>query len=157
MCGSWLSNLMKLCYQHCFTDDYTIKKKSLCFHPVVDKKYKGNQSKVFYLPVKLASILQILLQQLSFTYSKADPVIGTVILAKPGVCLVIATVAGQERGRMKGNPKLVQSPSLCNLQIGLEGAFHVSYGLICNRMNFNNTYKKSCLFYMCELAQDNIL
>lgn len=33
------------------------------------------------------------------------------------------TVAGKERGRMKGNPKLVQSPSLCNLQIGLEGAF----------------------------------
>lgn len=33
------------------------------------------------------------------------------------------TVAGKERGRMKGNPKLVKSPSLCNLQIGLEGAF----------------------------------
>lgn len=67
------------------------------------------------------------------------------------------TVAGKERGRMKGNPKLVQSPLLCNLQMGLEGAFHMSYGLICNRMNSINALKKSCLFYMCGLAQDNIL
>lgn len=31
------------------------------------------------------------------------------------------------------------------------------YGLICNRMDFINTYKKSCFFCLCELAQNNSL
>lgn len=30
-------------------------------------------------------------------------------------------------------------------------------GLICNRMDFINTYEKSCFFYLCELAQNNSL
>lgn len=66
-------------------------KKSLHLQPLVDKKFKRNQSKVFYLPVKLGSILQIL----SFMYSKADPITGLVILAKPSVSLVSAQVQGR--------------------------------------------------------------
>lgn len=73
------------------------------------------------LPAKLAPILQILLQRLNLEESRCH--YGSAHFSKIKHVFSDCRVVRKEGGRMKEKPKLVQGPSLCNLQIGLQGAF----------------------------------